>query len=164
MATEELYSTAITAIRARTRADKRIHGGIVKSASATFEVAAKDAGSIYRLARLPANCRIKKITIYCDACTGGPVDIGVYPTDSNTALDDDCYATDVVVTAALTFTTPNQKYEALNIDKIEQMMWQDAGVATEPARGTLYDLCMTTSTAVTVGGTFSSNIEYVDGN
>ena len=164
MATEELYSTAITNIRAHTNNDTRIAGATVKECVATFEVGAKDVGSIYRVCRLPAHARIKKIKYYCDAMTGGPIDIGLYPINSSTALDDDCYANNAVVTAALTTGEQNRRFHTLDIDKIENKLWQDAGVATEPIRGTLYDLCVTTSTAVTVGGTLSMSVEYVDGN
>ena len=166
MATEQLYSTGVTNSRAHANNDKRVVGGIVKDAVATFEVGVKDAGSIYRVCRLPSSARMKLISIKCDAAlVGGPVDIGLYPTGSSTAIDADCYANDVdVETAAITTGESNYKFTTLDIAKIEQFLWQDAGLTTEPIRGTLYDLCVTTSTAITTGGTISMIVEYMDGN
>jgi hypothetical protein len=82
----------------------------VKICFATFEAGAFDAGSIYRFARVPANARIKRIQMGCDDLTGGPMDIGVYPINSSTAVSADCYATDIDVDTAAVPVTANWKY------------------------------------------------------
>ena len=166
MATEALKSTIITNADAHVANDKRIDGGIIKVCVATFEVGAFDALSTYRVCRLPANCRLTFLGYSCDAMTGGPLDIGVYQTTYNggAVVDLDVLATDVVVTSAINTTELNHLWDVLDVAKIQMPLWQLIGVATEPIRGWEYDIVVTTSTAVTVGGTLSVKVLYVDGN
>ena len=166
MAIEELKSTIITNADAHVANDKRIDGGIEKTFSATFEVGIFDALSTYRVCRVPANCRLTFLGYKCDAMTGGPLDFGVYQTTYNggAVVDLDVLATDVVVTSAINTTELNHLWDVLDIIKIEKPLWDLIGVATQPIRGWEYDIVVTTSTAVTAGGTLSVTVKIVDGN
>ena len=172
MAIEELQSTAITAMEAirtgsgSTPASKVIHGGVIKECVATFEAGIFDALSTYRICRLPSYARLSQIIVKGDtALVGGPIDIGVYrtPAHGGAVVDLDILATDIdVATAAITTTELNSLWDVLDIANVEQRLWEMAGLSADP--GQQLDIVMTTSTAITTGGTITFVIRYVDGD
>lgn len=136
-------------------------GGRVRSQCATVEVAAADDDtSVYRVARVPSNARIIAINVYADAITGGTVyDVGLHQTAANggAALDADAYATNVDLSSGA--TGANLAFEARNIDKIKNKVWQDGGLSADSKIE--YDITLTGDTVGTAAGTISVEVLYV---
>lgn len=142
-----------------------IAGGVLREIVATVEVAAADDDtSVFRFARVHSGWRISEIQFLNDAITGGTVfDIGLYQTAENggTAVDADCYGTDITFATARGATGAVELgFEQLDIANIEQRVWQNAGLAADPGR--YYDLCLTGDTVGTAAGTISARIRYVE--
>jgi hypothetical protein len=142
----------------------RIAGGHLRAQVATIEVAAADDDtSVYRLFRLPSNAKVTSISVFNDAITGGTsYDIGLYRTaaDGGAAVDVDAFASAVDMSSARASAGPlNVTFEAQNIDKIEQELWQVAAATTDPS--IMYDVALTANTVGTGAGTISAIIEYI---
>lgn len=136
----------------------------VYSAMATVEVAAADDdGSVYRFMRVHSSWRMRSITVFCDAITGGTAyEVGLYQTAANggAVVDADCYASAITLATAITAGS-EVLHEARDINKIGQQVWQDAGAAADTDRW--YDLALTGTTVGTAAGTISVAIEYTAG-
>lgn len=138
-------------------------GGRLMETSGTVEtLAADDAASVYRLARVPSNCRISSILLASDAITGATAsDVGVYQTAANggAVVDADFFATDVdISTAATVFTEVLLEATATDISKCEQALWQLLGLSSDPC--IFYDIAVTVND-VTAAGTISMKVKYV---
>ena len=136
--------------------------GLLREASGTVEtLAADDAGSVYRMCRVPSNARISSILLASDAITGATAaDVGVYKTaaDGGAAVDDDFFATNVdISTAATVFTEVMLEATATDISKCEQPLWQLLGLSADPCIP--YDIAVTVND-VTAAGTISMKVKY----
>lgn len=135
---------------------------LLREAVGTVEtLAADDAGSVYRLCRVPSNARLSSILMATDAITGATqADIGVYKTakDGGAAVDDDFFATNVdISTAATVFTEYLYEATATDISKCEQPLWQLLGLSADPQID--YDICCTVND-VTAAGTIAMKVKY----
>jgi hypothetical protein len=140
--------------------DVTIMGARVRSQVETVEVANGDSiGSTYRLGRIPSNATVLSIRLYCDAITSAAADIGLYQTAANggAVVDADVYGSAVSLASAST-TGIEVAFEARNVDKVRNKLWQDAGLAADPIRH--YDLVATLTAAATATGTLSAVIQY----
>jgi hypothetical protein len=142
----------------------RIAGGHLRAQVATVEVAAADDDtSVFRLFRLPSNAKVTAFSLFNDAITGGTsYDIGLYRTaaDGGAAVDVDAFASAVDLSSGRAASGPLvATFEAQNIDKIEQELWQVASLTTDP--GVMYDVALTANTVGTGAGTISAIIEYI---
>lgn len=145
--------TIIPAARAR---------GRVRSMAATVELANGDSiGSTYRLCRVPSNARVESISLLCDAITSGAGDIGLYQTPANggAVVDVDAYASAQSIASAITTVRNNVAFEARNIDKVGNLVWQDGGLTSDPQRE--LDIVLTLTAATTAAGTVSVIVHYV---
>lgn len=139
-------------------------GGIgrMRETAGTVEtLAADDAGSVYRLCRVPSNCRVTSILLGSDAITGATAsDVGVYKTarDGGTVVDADFFATDVDISSATAFTEVMLEATATDIAKCEQPLWQLLGLSADPMID--YDICVTVND-VTAAGTISMKTKFV---
>lgn len=138
------------------------YGGRVRSQCGTVEVAAADDdGSVYRFARVPSNARIISIKRYNDAITAATVyDLGLYQTAANggAVVSQEAYGSDIDINAGTTVGVEHA-FEARNIDKIANKVWQDAGLTADSQRE--YDICLTASTVGSAAGTISLEVQYV---
>jgi hypothetical protein len=135
----------------------RIHG-----AAGTVEtLAADDASSVYRLVRVPSNCRIESIKLASDAITGATAsDVGIYQTAANggAVVDADFFATDVdLSTGAVAFTEVLLEATATDIAKCDMPLWELLGLSSDP--GIQYDIAVTVND-VTAAGTISMKVLY----
>lgn len=141
----------------------QLSGGRVRGAVATVEVAAADDDtSVYRLFRVHSRWRLLSLRVFCDAITAGTVyDFGLYriADDGGAVVDADAYASDVDLSSAITAGT-EITFEARNIDKIANQIWQDAGATSDP--GYWYDLCATGDTVGSAAGTISAIMTWME--
>lgn len=135
-------------------------GARLRTKVATVEVTNGDSiGSTFRLCSVPSNARVESILVLCDAITSAAADIGLYQTTANggAVVDADAYA------SAQTIATANKlgiecAYEARDINKVENRVWQDAGLTADSKRD--YDIVATLTAAATATGTLSAIIRY----
>lgn len=166
MAVVALLSTSVTAQDAGTPVAVTDHGGRVRQIAATIELANGDSiGSTYRMARVRSNWRIAAIWLFCDAITSGAADVGLYQTAANggAVVDADAYTPAQSIATALVKSPVNVAFGAAggtrNIDKVNNRVWQDAGLSADSNRE--YDIALTLTAATTAAGTVSVIVEYV---
>ncbi len=165
MAVANTKSTYITNADATppTLTNSHIANGLLHEVVGTVEtLAADDAGSVYRLCRVPSNARISSILLGTDAITGATAsDVGVYRTaaDGGAVVDADLFATDVdISTGAIAFTEVILEATATDIVKVEKQLWDLAGMTSDPSG--FLDIAVTVND-VTAAGTISMKVKYV---
>lgn len=138
-------------------------GGRVRVATATIEIAADDNdGDILAMVHLPSNASVKSIRLSADAITGGTsFDVGLYDTLSNggAAVDVDAYAS--AVTLASGADDLEVAFEARDIAAVNNFVWQDAGLSSDPSKEMA--IALTGNTIGTVAGTVTLAVYYTDG-
>jgi len=152
--------------------DNRQDHGVVHCKSGTIAWGANDLdNSIYRLCRLRAHDSVKSIRIFHDiANTTFTFDLGIFPQTQSAsvvvadATDPDAYASAHTHTTADT-TGLEHAFEARNITAINQRVWEDAGVATDPGN-IWYELVISLTAALnsTLGGDLSFVVLYTSGD
>lgn len=140
-------------------------GGVLREQVSTVEIAVADCNaSVFRMGRVHSSWRISEITIFCDAITSGSVfDLGLYQTaenggavvDANAYADNITLVTGILVGTSLLFEAGS----AVGVEHIEQRVWQNAGLTSDP--GIFYDLCLTGDTVGSGAGTVSLRTRYV---
>lgn len=137
-----------------------LSGADLRSIVGTVEIAAADDDtSVYRICRVHSSWCIQSIRAFCDAITGGTdYDVGLYQTAENggAVVLVNAYADTITLATALNGL--EVAYENRNIDKIENRVWQDAGLSADPNR--FYDLCFTGATVGTGAGTLSAQVVF----
>jgi glycine cleavage system aminomethyltransferase T len=140
-----------------------IAGARLREEVGTLEVAAADDdGSVFRFARVRSSDRVSSIEIFNDAITGGTAyEVGLHRTaaDGGAAVDHDLFATAVSMATARVAPL-DVTFEALDIIRIEQPLWQMLGLSADPYID--YDVTMTATTIGTAPGTISVRLRYVD--
>jgi hypothetical protein len=135
--------------------------GTIYEAVGTVEtLAADDAGSVYRLCRVPSNARIVSILLATDAITGASAaDVGVYQTAANggAVVDADEFATDVDISSGIAWTEVVNEIAA-EISDCEKRLWEKIGETADTFRD--YDIAVTVND-VTAAGTISMKVRYV---
>lgn len=140
------------------------HGRLHEKVATVEVAAADDAASVYRMCRVHSSWRMSEITLFNDAITSGSAfDLGLYRTaeDGGAAVDDNAYS-DAVTLVSASLTGVQMLFEtgsAKGIEKIEQLVYQDAGLTTDP--NLWYDLCLTGDTPGSGAGTISLRVRYV---
>ena len=175
-------SSLITTLDSTTGASRFVEpqatGGRVRIASGFIEVAGADfdaANDTIILCRLPAQASIKSFEFMSDDQDSGAqssVDLGVYPAGETTtanAIDADCYKD-----GATDFRSPITSWSdmrhdstgaaaAADITTVNQSIWENAGVASDPGP-ILYDLVLTQMSTVSstpASFTVAFKINYV---
>lgn len=162
MAVVNVKSNLLTNRDTIPRINSPVHliGGQIITQVATVEVTNGDSiASTFRLFQVPSNAIVDELTIFCDAITSAAADFGLYQTTDNggAVVDADAYA------SAQTIATANVlgiqvMFEARNIDKIENRVWQDASLTADSQR--MYDIVATLTAAATATGTLSARLRY----
>jgi len=131
-------------------------------AAATCEVAAADTdASVYRMVRVPSNCRFVTLEVLNDAITAGTdYDLGVYDVADvgGEVVDADLFATAIDMSTARTLPL-NALFEVLDIDNIEKPLWDLLGLSADPVK--MYDICFTANTVGSAAGTLSMFAAWV---
>lgn len=164
MAVNHYKSTVITNLDATPPVKPAVEDmrGRLKVIPFTAEFADNDdIGSTLRIGRVHTDHRVLSIMIFCDTLTGGAADIGLYRTaaDGGAVVDVDAYA------SAQTIATANRvgiecAFEARDINKMLNYVWQDGGYTTNPNYD--LDIALTLTAQITDPGTLSGYIVLED--
>lgn len=121
------------------------------------------------LAELPVNAKITSIRMWStDHGATGLLNVGFHRadvdvstlTDTVNVLDEDAIATVIDINTAAT-NDVEIRYETLNINTIAKKAWELAGVATQPAYGTIL-LTATLAAVTTVAGDLNFIVRYTE--
>jgi hypothetical protein len=137
MAVAATYSTEATNHKSveNTKNATTCTEGAVKISSATVAVAAADDNdSLYFVLPLRSSWSVKHIWTYCDAITSGSDwNVGLYTTAATpVVVSENCYADAQDLSTAITKLPVDLAYQARNITAVNNRVYQDGGVTTEP--------------------------------
>ena len=137
--------------------------GVKRVATGTIALAAGDlsANDTVMLAPIPSNASITSIKLFnddLDSGTTNTADVGLYNTDLS-VVDADAYASAITDLRGAVKTGTEVAFEARDINKMGQKVWQDAGLSSDPAL--TYFVGISFPAAGDTAGDLSFVIEYV---
>ena len=137
--------------------------GVVRTIQGTVALATTDleAGDIVMLAPIPTNASVLSIKLFNDDLDSGTTntcDVGLYTT-AGVAVDDDCYASAITDLRGAVTTGTEGAFEARDINKCGQRVFEDAGQSTDPS--TYYYIALTFDAAGNSAGDLSFQIQFV---
>ena len=137
--------------------------GVKRIAQGTVALVAGDLGAndTVMLAPIPSNASITSIKLFNDALDSGTTntaDVGLYTT-ALAVVDADAYASAITDLRAAVKTGTEVAFEARDINKMGQKVWQDAGLSSDPAL--TYFVGISFPAAGDTAGDLSFIIEYV---
>jgi hypothetical protein len=137
--------------------------GVKRVATGTIALAAGDLSTddTVMLAPIPSNASITSIKLFnddLDSGTTNTADVGIYNTDLS-VVDADAYASAITDLRGAVTVGTEVAFEARNINKMGQKVWQDAGLTSDPAL--TYFVGIGFPAAGDTGGDLSFVIEYV---
>jgi hypothetical protein len=111
--------------------------GVKRVATGTIALAAGDLSTddTVMLAPIPSNASITSIKLFnddLDSGTTNTADVGIYNTDLS-VVDADAYASAITDLRGAVTVGTEVAFEARNINKMGQKVWQDAGLTSDPA-------------------------------
>jgi hypothetical protein len=111
--------------------------GVKRVATGTIALAAGDlsANDTVMLAPIPSNASITSIKLFnddLDSGTTNTADVGLYTT-AVAVVDADAYASAITDLRGAVKTGTEVAFEARDINKMGQKVWQDAGLTSDPA-------------------------------
>ena len=111
--------------------------GVKRVATGTIALAAGDlsANDTVMLAPIPSNASITSIKLFNDDLDSGTTlttDVGIYTT-AVAVVDADAYASAITDLRGAVKTGTEVAFEARDINKMGQKVWQDAGLTSDPA-------------------------------
>ena len=137
--------------------------GVKRIAQGTIALVAGDLGAndTVMLAPIPSNASITSIKLFNDDLDSGSTntaDVGLYTT-ALAVVDADAYASAITDLRAAVKTGTEVAFEARDINKMGQKVWQDAGLSSDPAL--TYFVGIGFPAAGNTAGDLSFIIEYV---
>ena len=139
--------------------DAAISGGKLRSQADVVSIAAADDdNSTFRVARVHSSWRVAAINRRNTAITGGTdYHVGLYRTaaDGGAVVDADAYASSISLATAAT-SPVDDSFEARSVANIQNRVYQDAGLTTDP--NVFYDIVYTGNTVGTVAGTLAVDV------
>ena len=137
--------------------------GVKRIAQGTVALVAGDLGAndTVMLAPIPSNASITSIKLFNDDLDSGSTntaDVGLYTT-ALAVVDADAYASAITDLRAAVKTGTEVAFEARDINKMGQKVWQDAGLSSDPAL--TYFVGISFPAAGDTAGDLSFIIEYV---
>ena len=137
--------------------------GVKRVATGTIALVAGDlsANDTVMLAPIPSNASITSIKLFNDDLDSGTThtaDVGIYTT-AVAVVDADAYASAITDLRGAVKTGTEVAFEARDINKMGQKVWQDAGLTSDPAL--TYFVGISFPAAGDTGGDLSFVIEYV---
>ena len=111
--------------------------GVKRVATGTIALAAGDlsANDTVMLAPIPSNASITSIKLFNDDLDSGTdltANVGIYTT-AVAVVDADAYASAITDLRGAVKTGTEVAFEARDINKMGQKVWQDAGLTSDPA-------------------------------
>jgi len=115
---------------------QQLHG-VKRVAQGTIALAAGDlsATDTVMLAPIPSNASITSIKLFnddLDSGTTNTANVGLYKQDLS-VVDADAYASEITDLRSAVKTGTEVAFEARDINKMGQKVWQDAGLSSDPA-------------------------------
>lgn len=114
-------------------------------------------GDQIQFARVHSDWSVLSIKFNNDALTGATdINVGLWSDDdpdSATDVDENAYADAIGMGSALAFA--EQAFEARDLSKMGQKVWQDAGLSARPEGGAWYRMALNLITGGTAAGTIS---------
>jgi hypothetical protein len=140
---------------------QQLHG-VKRIAQGTIALAVADIGvsDTVMLAPIPSNASIASIKIFNDDLDSSTVitaDVGLYTT-AYVVVDADAYASAITDLRGAVKTGTEVAFEARDINKMGQKVWQDAGLSSDPAL--TYFVGISFPAAGDTAGDLSFIIEY----
>jgi hypothetical protein len=137
--------------------------GVKRVATGTIALVAGDlsADDTVMLAPIPSNASITSIKLFnddLDSGTTNTADVGIYNTDLS-VVDADAYASAITDLRGAVTVGTEVAFEARDINKMGQKVWQDAGLTSDPAL--TYFVGIGFPAAGNTAGDLSFVIEYV---
>jgi len=137
--------------------------GVKRIAQGTIALAVGDLGAndTVMLAPIPTNASITSIKLFNDDLDSGSTntaDVGLYTT-ALAVVDADAYASAITDLRGAVKTGTEVAFEARDINKMGQKVWQDAGLSSDPAL--TYFVGISFPAAGDTAGDLSFIIEYV---
>jgi hypothetical protein len=137
--------------------------GVKRVATGTIALVAGDlsADDTVMLAPIPSNASITSIKLFNDDLDSGTdltANVGIYTT-AVAVVDADAYASAITDLRGAVKTGTEVAFEARDINKMGQKVWQDAGLTSDPAL--TYFVGISFPAAGDTGGDLSFVIEYV---
>ena len=137
--------------------------GVKRIAQGTVALVAGDLGAndTVMLAPIPSNASITSIKLFnddLDSGTTNTADVGLYTT-ALAVVDADAYASVITSLRSAVTTGTEVAFEARDINKMGQKVWQDAGLSSDPAL--TYFVGIGFPAAGNTAGDLSFIIEYV---
>jgi len=137
--------------------------GVKRIAQGTIALAVGDLGAndTVMLAPIPTNASITSIKLFNDDLDSGSTntaDVGLYTT-ALAVVDADAYASAITDLRGAVKTGTEVAFEARDINKMGQKVWQDAGLSSDPAL--TYFVGIGFPAAGDTAGDLSFIIEYV---
>ncbi len=137
--------------------------GVKRVAQGTIALAVADLGATdtVMLAPIPSNASITSIKLFnddLDSGTTNTADVGIYKQDL-TVVDADAYASAITDLRSAVKTGTEVAFEARDINKMGQKVWQDAGLSSDPAL--TYFVGISFPGAGDTAGDLSFIIEYI---
>jgi hypothetical protein len=136
--------------------------GVKRVAQGTIALVAGDlsADDTVMLAPIPSNASITSIKLFNDDLDSGTdltADVGIYNTDLS-VVNADAYASAITDLRGAVKTGTEVAFEARDINKMGQKVWQDAGLSADP--GAVYFVGISFPAAGDTAGDLSFTIEY----
>ncbi len=140
---------------------QQLHG-VKRVAAGTIALAVADLGAndTVMLAPIPSNASITSIKIFnddLDSSTTNTADVGIYKQDLS-VVDADAYASAITTLRSANTTGVEVAFEARDINKCGQKVWQDAGLSADS--GLTYFVGLSFPAAGDTAGDVSFVIEY----
>ena len=137
--------------------------GVKRVATGTIALVAGDlsADDTVMLAPIPSNASITSIKLFNDDLDSGTdltANVGIYTT-AVAVVDADAYASAITDLRGAVKTGTEVAFEARDINKMGQKVWQDAGLTSDPAL--TYFVGISFPAAGDTAGDLSFVIEYV---
>jgi hypothetical protein len=141
----------------------KVFGGKALVLAGTFEVAAADDdGSIYRLAKLPANAIVTKIELNNDAIADATdYDLGLYK-ENGVVASADVFAGPLDMSAAAANGAEKNGLANVLIENLGKKVWELLGLSLE-TKEEAYNLALTANLVGTADGTISYRVYYILG-
>lgn len=131
-------------------------------------------GDIVFLAEVPSNAKIQSIQIFNDSLDSGtdtapnvglyngntPFTIGGTTTDADAEIDEDAYASAITTLQSANTSGVEVAFEARDINKINNYVWEDAGLSEDPDVPLRIALTQTTSVSGDQNGDVSMVVTY----
>jgi hypothetical protein len=148
-------------------------GGVVGEAIAHLALditaAAGEAGTVWRMTRLPARARVVKLELANDALDDVAdlaVDIGLYEVDGGAAKDADFFAAAITNLQTAQTAWQDETYESavVDVEDYHKPLWEQLGDSDTPEnRGKFYDVALTVTTdaATAAAGDILLKVQYV---